>query len=66
MENKMEPLTVITRSYSYKLNMGNYESRDFFMSQSLECPLSKAEETSDKLYTFCREQVIKAVKVEKR
>ena len=56
------PMCEITRSFSYKLNVGNYESRDFFCSQKVECPLAEAEEVSAKLYAFCKDQVMKAVK----
>ena len=51
----------IARSFSYKLNAGNYESRDFFCSQKSECDAEYAEEVSDRLHVFCREQVMKAV-----
>jgi hypothetical protein len=54
-------LTSITRSFTYKLNIGNFESRDFFCSQSAEVPLGEAEKTSEALYKFCKEQVIKSV-----
>lgn len=51
----------ITRSFSFKLNVGNYESRDFFMSQKVECRIEDAEITSDAVYQFCKQQVLKAV-----
>lgn len=59
---KPKNLIEIVRSFSYKMNAGNYESRDFFMSQKAECRSEDAEETSDKLYRFCRDQVLKSVK----
>lgn len=52
----------IARSFSFKLNVGNYESRDFFCSQKAECYERDAEETSERLYAFVKSQVIKAVK----
>lgn len=55
-------LCEIARSFSYKLNAGNYESRDFFCSQKVECPIEEAEATSERLYAFCRAQVMRAVK----
>lgn len=58
------PLVEIARSYSYKLNCGNYESRDFFCSQKIECRLCDAERMSEVLYQFCRTQVLKSVKEE--
>ena len=52
----------IARSFSYKLNVGNYESRDFFCSQKSECAAEEAEELADIMYAFCRAQVLKEVK----
>lgn len=51
----------IARSFSFKLNMGNYESRDFFCSQKAECALEDAENVADALHAFCKSQVLKAV-----
>ena len=52
----------ITRSFSFKLNLGNYESADFFASQAADCPASEADQTSADLYEFCLDEVMKAVK----
>lgn len=52
----------ITRSFSYKLNVGNYESRDFFACQKAECALDEAEEISERLHAFCKAQVMRAVR----
>lgn len=57
----MEKLIEITRSFSYKLNTGKYETRDFFCSQKAECKPSEAEEVSEKLYQFCKTEVIKSL-----
>lgn len=63
-------LVHITRSYSYKLNCKlidprlEYESRDFFVSQSAESFPEEAEKTSAALYTFCKREVLKAVNAE--
>lgn len=54
--------TEITRSWSYKLNMGNYESRDFFCSQKAECERKDAEAIAQSLHAFCKSQVMKAVR----
>lgn len=54
--------TEICRSFAYKLNTGNFESRDFFMSQKSECDASDAEAVSAALYAFCKSQVLLAVK----
>src|SRR5262245_2396853 len=40
----------ICRSFTYKHNAGNYESRDFFCSQKAECSLADAVEVSAALY----------------
>jgi hypothetical protein len=55
----------VARSFSYKLNMDfagvRFESRDFFCSQKSECRATEAESVSDRLYAFCKLQVLKAV-----
>ena len=51
----------VARSYSYKLNVGNYESRDFFCSQKAECDIDEAQAVGRALYEFCRAQVMEAV-----
>lgn len=60
-ESKPSELVEIARSFSYKLNVGNYESRDFFCSQKAECFAAEASETSRKLYNFCRAEVMRDV-----
>lgn len=57
----MNGLIEIARSFSYKMNCGNYESRDFFCSQKAECKPEDVEKTSDLLHAFCKEQVLRAV-----
>ena len=52
----------ISRSFSYKLNVGNFESRDFFCSQRAECRAEDAEDISEKLHAFCKSQVMRAVR----
>jgi len=61
MTKKEQKLVEITRRFSYKLNVGNYESRDFFCAQKAECLESEADEMSQRLHDFCRRQVIKDV-----
>lgn len=58
---KEDQLVEIARSFAYKLNVGNYESRDFFCSQKAEVPLREAEEASNLLYHFCKTEVMKSV-----
>jgi hypothetical protein len=52
----------VARSFSYKLNCGNYESRDFFCSQKAECNAEDAEHISAQLYQFCKSQVLASVR----
>ena len=56
-----EPHIEIARSFSYKYNVGNYESRDFFCSAKKEVKESEAENTSEALYAFCKKEVLKGV-----
>ena len=59
---KPEPHRVeIARSFSFKLNLGNYQSADFFQSAKAECRDDEAEELSEKLYQFCKAQVLKSM-----
>lgn len=59
---KCEPRIEIARSFSYKLNVGNYESRDFFCSQKVECGLWEADAISDRVHNWCKAQVLRAVR----
>lgn len=66
MSEKRSNLVEIARSFSYKLNMdliggAKFESRDFFASAKAECYEHDMAETSAKLYTFCKSQVLTAV-----
>lgn len=58
----MDGLTKIIRSYSYRDNISDYRHKDYFCCQAMKCKIEDAEEVSDKLHEFCRNQVIKAVK----
>ena len=51
----------VARSFSYKLNLGNYQTCDFFASEKCECLESEKEEMSEKLYQFVKAEVIKSV-----
>lgn len=59
---KDSSLIEIARSFSFKKNIGNYESADFFCSAKKQCKPEDAEETSRKLYDFCKAQVQKDIK----
>ena len=58
----MEKLVEVARSFSYKLNVGKYQTADFFCSQKAEVPENQATEISEKLYEFCKAEVIKNIK----
>ena len=58
---KIGPRVEVARSFSFKLNLGNYQSADFFCSEKAECAAEDAEATAEALYSFCRKQVMKAV-----
>ena len=51
----------ITRSFSYKLNLGDYQSADFFCSQRAECDPAMAQEVSRDLDQFCQDEVREAI-----
>jgi hypothetical protein len=52
----------ITRSFSLKRNLGNYESADFFASAKKRVLAMDAERTADLLYQFCKQEVLKSVR----
>lgn len=52
----------VVRSFSFKLNLGNYQSCDFFCSEKSLCAEHEAEDLSAALYEFCRSEVMKSVK----
>ena len=56
------PRVEIARSFSFKLNVGNFESRDFFCSQKAECKIEDSQRVSQALHDFCKAQVLKAVR----
>jgi hypothetical protein len=53
-EEKVIKLCEIARSYSRKINTGNYTSVDLFCSQKLEVPEDEAEEASKRAIQFCQ------------
>ncbi len=52
----------VVRSFSFKLNLGNYQSADFFCSQKAQCERPEADQVSTDLYEWCYDQVMDAVK----
>lgn len=66
MKNEREyPVYSVTRSYSQKLNRGNYETSDFFASRSYswfaEPTLDEIKTKSQELFIECKEEVLDAV-----
>lgn len=51
----------VVRSFSFKLNLGNYQSADFFCSQKAQCSPEQVDEVSAGLYEWCYEEVMKSV-----
>lgn len=52
----------VVRSVSFKLNLGNYQSMDFFCSQKAQCEPGMADEVSTDLYDWCYAQVMDSVR----
>lgn len=52
----------IVRSVSFKLNLGGYQSMDFFCSRKEQCGKDEADTVSADLYEWCYEQVLDAAK----
>lgn len=51
----------VARSFSFKLNLGDFQNADFFCSQKAEVPEKEAEKVSEALYEFCKKEVMKSV-----
>lgn len=58
----MEKLVEVARSYSQKLNTGNYTSADFFCSLKEECKPDEVESVSKRLIHFCKLMVLSDIK----
>ncbi len=61
---KPEPARTVevVRSVSFKLNLGNYQSMDFFCSQKAQCPADEVDSVSADLYDWCYDQVMASVR----
>ena len=60
---KKDQMVEIARSFTYKKNLGNFQSADFFCSAKAECKASEAGEKSEKMYEFCKKEVLKSLNV---
>lgn len=58
---KLQKRIEICRSFAFKLNLGNYQSADFFASAKQEVPEDQGEALSEKLYRFCRREILKSI-----
>ena len=61
MTDKEQKIVEVARSFSRKLNTGNYETVDFFCSQKIECLEKEAGEKSKELHLWCKTEVEMAV-----
>jgi len=55
---KTSGIVEVVRSVSFKLNLGNYQSMDFFASQKAQCLPDEADQVSTDLYEWCYDQVM--------
>jgi hypothetical protein len=51
----------VVRSFTRKLNLGSYESADFFCSQKVICDAEQADEISAAVYGWCKAQVMRDI-----
>ena len=51
----------ITRAFSQKKNLGNYETQDSFCSAKIECDISEVEEKSKMLDEIVQREVNKTL-----
>lgn len=47
----------IGRSFSRKVNIGNYQTLDFYASAKAEAPIEEMDSTSELLFSFCKKEV---------
>lgn len=62
LPSRPERTVEIVRSCSFKLNLGNYQSMDFFCSQKAACLESEKDQVSVDLYGWCYDQVMDSVR----
>lgn len=51
----------VTRSFSLKISLGNYEMAEFFACQNAYCLPKDVEKVSETLHFFVKSEVIKSV-----
>ena len=52
----------IVRSFSFKLNLGDYQSADFFCSRKEQATAETVDEISASIYEWCYEEVMESVR----
>ena len=52
----------VVSGFTFKVNVGNYQSADFFLSQKAECREGDREKKVDEIHAFCRRQVLKSAR----
>jgi len=63
VSQKTEPseLVEVVRSFAAKINIGNYESRDFFCSRKRECFYEDVDDVSEELHRLCMDDVQRSI-----
>jgi hypothetical protein len=56
----------VVRACSFKLNLGNYQSMDFFCSQKAQCLPDEVDQVSADLYEWCFQEVMASANEVKR
>ena len=51
----------ITRSFAYKFFESQYNSRDFYCEQTVECEEKDADKISQTVHEWCKNQVIRDI-----
>lgn len=57
-----QPRREVVRSVSFKLNLGNYQSMDFFCSQKAECGADEVDAVAVDLSEWCYDKVMESAK----
>ena len=55
-------LVEVARNFSYKLNLGNYQTADFFCSQKAEVKPEEVDKKSEELFDFCYVEVMRSIR----
>lgn len=61
MKKVKTKLVEVSRSFTFKVNLGGYQTADFYCGQRAEVPEKEATKKSEQLYAFCKEEVMKSI-----